>query len=92
MLGITSPPYRQTLYGWLELLMPYLPNCCQQTIRRHSKTVQNRSTRGNSSRPKQLQVSLRNNREGLTTHTATVVVENETRDNLNEWTVTFVKK
>ncbi len=37
-LGITSPPYRRTLYEWFDLLIPHLPQCCQRTIRERSKS------------------------------------------------------
>jgi len=35
--GITSPPYRRTLCEWFEQLFPYLPQCCQRTIQKHSQ-------------------------------------------------------
>ncbi|CAF0835009.1 unnamed protein product [Rotaria sordida] len=37
--GITSPPYRRTLYGWFQLLIPHLPQCCQRIIRERSKSI-----------------------------------------------------
>ncbi|CAF3622324.1 unnamed protein product [Rotaria socialis] len=37
--GITSPPYRRTLYEWFRLLIPHLPQCCQRIIRQRSKSI-----------------------------------------------------
>jgi hypothetical protein len=39
ILGITSPPYRRTLWEWFEMLIPHLPQCCQRTIRERSKSI-----------------------------------------------------
>jgi hypothetical protein len=39
VLGITSPPYRRTLFEWFQVLFPHLPQCCQRTIRKRSKSI-----------------------------------------------------
>jgi hypothetical protein len=59
ILGITSPPYRRTLWEWFELIIPRLPQCCQRNIQRHSKTLQTRITQPQSNTPQQIRVSIK---------------------------------
>ncbi|CAF0956983.1 unnamed protein product, partial [Didymodactylos carnosus] len=35
--GITSPPYRKTLFEWLEVISIYCPNRCQTCLKRQPK-------------------------------------------------------
>jgi len=77
-LGITSPPYRRTLWEWFELLIPHLPQCCQRTIRRRSKTLQTtRTMHLQSSIPQQIRVSIKNEHEIVTTTLQSHNVKNE---------------
>ncbi len=65
LLGITSPPYRRTLYEWFELITPHLPQCCQRTIRRQSKSIQTRTTRFQTNTPQQVRISIKNDQQIL---------------------------
>ena len=88
LLGITSPPYRQTLYGWIESLILRLPQGCQRTIRRRSKTFSQTSSKrlptspinnNNNNKPKQIRLNLENNQVKSTTETnVSIHVNNET--------------
>ena len=58
--GITSPPYRRTLWEWFEKMIPYLPLRCQRIIRRRLKTVQKGSSRLQSRTTPQVRISANN--------------------------------
>lgn len=61
VVGITSPPYRRTLWEWFEKMLPYLPVRCQQSIRRRSKTIQTGSSRlQHRTGPQQVRTSTNN--------------------------------
>lgn len=86
LVGITSPPYRQTLYTWLESLSPYLPHGCQRMIRQRSKklsqpgskrTAGSAGPNSNPNKPKQLRLNLENNQVKSTTETTAAIPVND---------------
>ncbi len=66
-IGITSPPYRRTLWEWFESIVPRLPQCCQRRIQRHSKTIQTRTTHLQSMTPQQIRLSIKTDQQILMT-------------------------
>ncbi|CAF0801448.1 unnamed protein product [Adineta steineri] len=68
--GITTPPYRRTLCGWFELLIPHLPQCFQRVIRRRSKSAEP-ARPSRFQQPQQIRVSIKNDQLILNTTTTT---------------------
>lgn len=79
--GITSPPYRQTLCDWFNLLIPRLPQCCQRLFRQRSKTLPTRSTRFSTNQSKQIRIEIENHQVKSIAKVPTIIYEDETKKN-----------